>query len=98
MTITEAPERAVLGQRLPRKEDPALLTGESEYTNDLLVPGALHLAVLRSPYTCATINSVDALSGLGEDDVPMPASPLNVWNAINNARRQAGGAAQGGSQ
>jgi carbon-monoxide dehydrogenase large subunit len=29
---------------------------------------------------------VDALSGLGVHDVPMPASPLNVWNAINRAR------------
>ena len=60
MTITEAqPERTVLGQRLLRKEDPALLTGEARYTNDLAVPGALHLAVLRSPYASATINSVD---------------------------------------
>jgi carbon-monoxide dehydrogenase large subunit len=41
---------------------------------------------------------VDALSGLGVHDVPMPASPLNVWNAIHNARRQTGSAAQGGSQ
>ena len=39
----------------------------------------------------AVINAiVDALSGLGVRDVPMPASPLNVFNAIN--------AAQGGSQ
>ncbi|HTH07798.1 MAG TPA: xanthine dehydrogenase family protein molybdopterin-binding subunit, partial [Ilumatobacteraceae bacterium] len=60
MTITETqPERTVLGQRLLRKEDPALLTGEARYTNDLPVPGALHLAVLRSPYASATINSVD---------------------------------------
>jgi carbon-monoxide dehydrogenase large subunit len=35
----------------------------------------------------AVINAVvDALSGLGVRDVPMPASPLNVWNAINAAR------------
>ena len=47
----------------------------------------------------AVINAVvDALSGLGVHDVPMPASPLNVWNAISNARRQGGSAAQGGSQ
>jgi carbon-monoxide dehydrogenase large subunit len=60
MTITETqPERTVLGQRLLRKEDPALLTGEARYTNDLPVPGALHLAVLRSPYASATINAVD---------------------------------------
>ena len=39
----------------------------------------------------AVINAiVDALSGLGVRDVPMPASPLTVWNAIN--------AAQGGQQ
>jgi aerobic carbon-monoxide dehydrogenase large subunit len=39
----------------------------------------------------AAINAiVDALSGLGVDDVPMPASRLNFWNAIH--------AAQGGSQ
>jgi carbon-monoxide dehydrogenase large subunit len=60
MTMTEsAPGRTVMGQRLLRKEDPALLTGEAKYTNDLPVPGALHLAVLRSPYANATINSVD---------------------------------------
>jgi carbon-monoxide dehydrogenase large subunit len=34
----------------------------------------------------AVINAiVDALRGLGVTDVPMPASPLNVWNAIRAA-------------
>jgi carbon-monoxide dehydrogenase large subunit len=34
----------------------------------------------------AVINAiVDALSGLGVRDVPMPASPLNVWSAIHGA-------------
>ena len=37
----------------------------------------------------AVINAiVDALSGLGVRDVPMPASPLNVWKAIHGARRR----------
>ena len=49
----------VIGQRLLRKEDPALLTGEAKYTNDLQIPGALHLAVLRSPYAHAKILKVD---------------------------------------
>ncbi len=49
----------VLGRRLLRKEDPALLTGEGVFTNDMKVPGALHLAVLRSPYAHARILSVD---------------------------------------
>ena len=68
MTITEDPstgdagsaqENTVLGTRLLRKEDPALLTGEAVYTNDMKVPGALHLTVLRSPYAHARILSID---------------------------------------
>ena len=31
---------------------------------------------------------VDALSGLGVQDIQMPASPLNVWNAIQQATGQ----------
>ena len=32
-----------------RREDPALLTGEASYTDDLAIPGALHLAVRAQP-------------------------------------------------
>jgi aerobic carbon-monoxide dehydrogenase large subunit len=59
MTMTENRAAGVIGQPLLRKEDPALLTGEAKYTNDLNIPGALHLAVLRSPYAHARILSVD---------------------------------------
>ena len=59
MTVTDDRPSAVLGTRLLRREDPALLTGEAKYTNDLDLPGALHLAVLRSPYAHARIVSVD---------------------------------------
>ena len=38
-------------------EDPALLTGEAKFTNDLDIPGALYLAVVRSPYAHARITS-----------------------------------------
>jgi aerobic carbon-monoxide dehydrogenase large subunit len=54
----------VIGQRMLRKEDPALLTGEARYTNDLQVPGALHMAVLRSPYAHARIERVDVSAAL----------------------------------
>lgn len=64
--MTDLQERpaAVLGSRLLRREDPALLTGEAKYTNDLNVPGALHLAVVRSPYAHARITSVDLSAAL----------------------------------
>ncbi|MGB1728028.1 MAG: xanthine dehydrogenase family protein molybdopterin-binding subunit, partial [Ilumatobacteraceae bacterium] len=58
MTMTDD-TTGVLGQRMLRREDPALLTGEAKYTADLPIPGALHLAVLRSPYARARIVSVD---------------------------------------
>ena len=35
---------------------------------------------------CVMNAVVDALSGLGVDDIQMPASPLNVWNAIQAAQ------------
>ena len=59
MTVTEDRPASVLGQRLLRREDPALLTGEAKFTNDLVIPGALYLAVLRSPYAHARITAVD---------------------------------------
>ncbi len=68
MTTTETPT-GVLGQRLLRREDPALLTGEAKYTNDMHVPGALHLAVLRSPYAHARIVSIDTTAAAAMDGV-----------------------------
>jgi carbon-monoxide dehydrogenase large subunit len=59
MTVTDDRPSSVLGTRLLRREDPALLTGEAKYTNDLNLPGALHLAVLRSPYAHARIRGID---------------------------------------
>jgi len=62
MTVTEDPPTttAVIGTRRLRREDPALLTGEGRFTADLSIPGALHLALARSPYAHARITSIDA--------------------------------------
>jgi carbon-monoxide dehydrogenase large subunit len=69
MTVTDDRPSTVLGTRLLRREDPALLTGEAKYTNDLDLPGALHLAVLRSPYAHARILSVDLSAAAGAPGV-----------------------------
>lgn len=86
MSITEERPAAVIGTRMLRREDPALLTGEGKFTNDLSIPGALYLAVLRSPYAHAKILSVDvsaalALKGVvaaysGADLAGLWASPM----------------------
>ena len=64
MTITENKPTNIIGTRLLRREDPPLLTGEAKFTNDLNIPGALHLAVLRSPYAHAKIKSINVSAAL----------------------------------
>jgi len=59
-TIDELPaSTGVVGTRLKRREDPALLTGEARFVDDLDVAGALHVAIVRSPYAHARIRAVD---------------------------------------
>src|SRR5712691_8522304 len=48
-----------IGKDIKRREDPDLLTGRAEYTNDVKLPGMLHAAVLRSPHAHARIMSID---------------------------------------
>jgi carbon-monoxide dehydrogenase large subunit len=50
----------VMGTWVLRTEDPALLTGESRFTDDLVVPGALHVRIVRSPVAHARIRSIDS--------------------------------------
>ena len=69
MTIIDDRPAGVLGSRLLRREDPALLTGEAKYTNDLHLPGALHLALVRSPYAHARIISIDLSAALASPGV-----------------------------
>nr|MDA8208643.1 hypothetical protein [Actinomycetota bacterium] len=60
MTTTETTSGSkVLGQRVLRREDPKLLTGEAKFSDDLAIPGALHMAVLRSTVAHARIASID---------------------------------------
>ena len=69
MTVVEEKPGRVIGTPMVRREDPALLTGEAKFTNDLAIPGALHLALLRSPYANARITSVDVSGALSQPGV-----------------------------
>jgi carbon-monoxide dehydrogenase large subunit len=48
-----------LGQAVPRTEDPRLLTGRGQYTDDFVLPRLAHAYVLRSQHAHARIRSVD---------------------------------------
>src|SRR5690606_27290395 len=67
MTATETPTTAegrAFGQRLLRKEDPRLLTGEARFIDDLQIPGALWMGMVRSPYAHARIRGIDVSAAL----------------------------------
>src|SRR6266849_8545982 len=49
----------MLGAPIKRREDPRLITGQSTYVDDIKLHGMLHMAVLRSPYGHARINSIN---------------------------------------
>lgn len=50
---------AMLGTPIKRREDPRLITGQATYVDDIKLLGMLHMAVLRSPYGHARINSIN---------------------------------------
>ncbi|HZO71898.1 MAG TPA: molybdopterin cofactor-binding domain-containing protein [Ktedonobacteraceae bacterium] len=49
---------AMVGTPIKRREDPRLITGQATYVDDIKLLGMLHMAVLRSPYGHARINSI----------------------------------------
>jgi carbon-monoxide dehydrogenase large subunit len=62
MSIAEPPPAQNgrhIGRAMKRKEDPRLITGRASYTDDIVLPGLLHAAIVRSPEAHARIVSID---------------------------------------
>ena len=55
---TQAPQ-SELGRARLRKEDARLVTGQTNWTDNIVLPGMLHMAFVRSPMAHARITSVD---------------------------------------
>jgi carbon-monoxide dehydrogenase large subunit len=58
-----------VGQAIRRKEDPPLITGKGRYTDDIVLPGQLWAAIIRSPEAHARIESIDKSAAEARDDV-----------------------------
>ena len=54
----------LIGARLPRLEDGALLTGNGRFIDDIARPGVLHAAFVRSPHPHAAIRRIDTHDAL----------------------------------
>jgi aerobic carbon-monoxide dehydrogenase large subunit len=59
MTAVQDAPAAEIGRDRRRKEDERLITGRTRWTDNLSLPGMLHLAMVRSPFAHAKIVSID---------------------------------------
>ncbi|MBA2383949.1 MAG: hypothetical protein H0V68_04710, partial [Actinobacteria bacterium] len=61
----------MVGRPAPRQDGLQRARGEARYTADIVLPGMLHAAVLRSPHASARVRSLDlgpALALIGTHD------------------------------
>ncbi len=59
MTATQEKRQTEIGRDRRRKEDQRLITGRTRWTDNITLPGMLHMAMVRSPFAHATITSID---------------------------------------
>ncbi|WP_148611501.1 xanthine dehydrogenase family protein molybdopterin-binding subunit [Nocardioides rubriscoriae] len=68
--VADAPDMAKeIGRDRRRKEDQRLITGRTRWTDNLSLPGTLHLAMVRSPFAHATITSIDTTEAMAATNV-----------------------------
>src|SRR6478736_4726966 len=69
MTAVQDAPTAEIGKDRRRKEDQRLITGRTRWTDNLALPGMLHLAMVRSPHAHAKILSIDTAAANGMTNV-----------------------------
>jgi carbon-monoxide dehydrogenase large subunit len=67
--VATVDERPIGFGRLNRKEDERFIRGQGHYLDDMLLPGMLHGAMLRSPVAHARIVSIDTSAALAHPKV-----------------------------
>jgi len=78
MTVTADAANAEVGAARRRKEDARLVTGRTRWTDNIVLPGMLHMAILRSPHAHARIVSVDTQPALSRPNVIAAFSGADV--------------------
>ena len=85
------------GARVQRLEDPALLVGRGQYTDDIKLPGTLHAVFVRSPHAAAALRGIDASAALAlpgvhavftANDLPQPMRTMRMPQLVPNAAMQ----------
>src|SRR5262245_27297316 len=84
MTAVDERAGAEVGRARKRKEDRRLITGRSRWTDNLVLPGMVHLAMVRSPVAHGRITSIDTAAAKAAPGV------LGVWTGQDFAEEQGG--------
>jgi carbon-monoxide dehydrogenase large subunit len=66
MTATAEPE---IGRARLRKEDEHLITGRTRWTDNIVLPGMMHLAILRSPVAHGRVTGIDTTAARNKPGV-----------------------------
>jgi len=89
VTVTENAADKEIGRDRRRKEDARLITGRTRWTDNITLPGMLHLAMVRSPFAHANITSIDTAAAKqavgvvavysGADLADFQGACINAW-------------------
>ena len=69
MTALDTPPTLNVGVTRLRKEDAHLVTGRSNWTDNITLTGLLHVALVRSPMAHAKVSNVDVSAALEQPGV-----------------------------
>src|SRR2546427_10402357 len=84
-----------LGARIKRREDPRLITGTATYVDDIMLPGLLHVVIVRSPHAHAKVTAIDTAAarrapgvaaGWTGEDVAARCGPLPIGPRVRGRR------------
>ncbi len=76
----------MFGARVARLEDPALLTGRGNFTDDIHLPGMLEAAFVRSPHPHARIRAIDAAAARAHPGVHAVFTSADLPGELGEAR------------
>jgi carbon-monoxide dehydrogenase large subunit len=83
-TVDEGVTTREFGKARRRKEDQRLITGRTRWTDNIVLPGMVHLAMVRSPVAHGRITSLDT------DGARASSGVLGVWTGKTLEGSQAG--------
>src|SRR6185312_8500832 len=86
----------LMGAEVKRKEDPRLITGTSTYVTDVVLPGMLWVAFVRSPHAHARIKKIDTRAALKVPGVRMVVTGDDI-RKLTKALPPASASAEGGA-